>query len=90
MNKQTRKLLEELNDRIAEITQIAEDVKSEVESIREEEQDKFDNMPEGLQASEQGEKFEEIMGYLDDAINALEESIDTLGGSAESIEEATS
>ena len=44
MNKATRSRLREIADQLAPITEY-------VEEVRDEEQDKFDNMPENLQYS---------------------------------------
>ena len=42
-------------------------------AIRDELQDHFDNMPEGLQYGDTGQLLEERISYLDDAITELEE-----------------
>jgi len=67
MNKQDRKELERALGLIDEATAI-------VENIREAEQEKFDNMNEGLQQSEGGQKLEQNVSTLDDAISELEEA----------------
>lgn len=48
---------------------------SELEAIRDEEQDKFDNLPEGFQTGDTGVKIEERISALDEWISELE-SID--------------
>jgi hypothetical protein len=58
MNKTTRARLHTLNGRINEIH-------SELEEIGEEEQDKFNNLPESLQESPQGEA-------LNDSVDSIE------------------
>lgn len=75
MNKPRRKELNRAMEMIAEARAI-------IEAMAEEEQEAFDNMPEGLQVSELGEKIEEnasrledIIGYLEDQENELEEII---------------
>ena len=76
MNKQDRKELEKaIND--------IENAKSLVEEILDNEQSKFDNMPEGLQVSEKGQKMEENISSLDDARNLLEEAIQLIQTAAE-------
>lgn len=72
MNQQDRKL-------IAEILAKAEDIQSQLETlggqmrdIADAEQGKFDNMPEGLQASERGQMMETAAGILSEAADALE------------------
>ena len=76
MNKQDRKELEKaIND--------IENAKSLVEEILDNEQSKFDNLPEGLQVSEKGQKMEENISSLDDARNLLEEAIQLIQTAAE-------
>lgn len=53
-------------------------LKSAIETIRDEEQEKFDNLPEGLQQSENGQKFEEIVSSLDEAISNLQDAINNI------------
>ena len=72
MNKAQRK-------RLGEIETILLDVKCELDGMADEEQEKFDNLSEGLQASERGQTFEanseflkEMVAGLDDALNGLE------------------
>ena len=54
-------------------------IKEQLESIRDAEQEKYDNMPEGLQESERGEKFQEGIDTLDEIISNLEEAAESFG-----------
>lgn len=67
MNKQRRKLLEKACGFIGEALSIIEDVK-------EDEENAFYNMPDGLQNSERGEQIEENINNLEDIIGNLEEA----------------
>ena len=74
MNAQGRK-------EIAKYIASLEEIKDKLDSMKDEEQDKFDNMPEGLQESERGEAMQEaieqletVCDNLDEVISALEES----------------
>lgn len=49
-----------------------------VESTGEREQEKFDNLTEGLQASERGQKFEELANSLAEVADSLGEAISTI------------
>ncbi len=49
-----------------------------IQGIMDEEQEAFDNLPEGLQASERGEKLTENVDALQDAYTAIEECIERL------------
>ena len=71
MNKTRRKA-------IAEVRDILESANSNLEVIRDEEQESFDNLPEGIQVSERGEKMSECIEYLEEAIENLGEAIDNL------------
>lgn len=71
MNKQRRKM-------IAEVVEKIETLKGDLEMIRDEEQDAFDNMPESLQGSMRGEEMEEAIEYMDEAIEGLDTAIDSL------------
>lgn len=66
MNKQRRKELEAILNELA-------DLRSRLETVKDEEQDAYDNMPEGLQSSERGEKAEQACSSLDDALTAFDE-----------------
>ena len=50
-----------------------------LEEVRDEEQDAFDNLPEGLQYSERGEMMEEAIDNLDEAIDYLDDVLSSLG-----------
>ena len=71
MNNNRRK---QVSDAIAAINKI----ESLIQNILDEEQEAYDNMPEGLQLSENGMISEEAQENLDAAIEALEEAISYL------------
>lgn len=76
MNAAQRKRLDEMYDTLDQI-------KSDLESMGEEEREKFDNLTEGLQSSERGQN-------LESAANALEEAASVLDSALNSIDEARS
>lgn len=49
-----------------------------IETVQEEEQEAFDNLPEGIQYSESGERMEENVSTLEDIASTLEEAIDNI------------
>ena len=71
MNKQRRKWLSAVYDKITEC-------QTELENIRDEEQEAFDNMPESLQYSERGNEMEEVISELDDEVCNLEDIAESL------------
>ena len=71
MNKQRRKHIKDAISAIGKIEAL-------IQNILDEEQDAYDSMPEGLQASENGMISEEAQDNLDAAIEALEEAVSYL------------
>ena len=75
MNKNRRKALEKIHEKL-------EGLMLEIEELQQEEQEYADNMPENLQGSEKHEKAETAAYALDEARESIQSCID-------SIEEAT-
>lgn len=71
MNAKQRKKLQGYVDSLDEI-------KSNIETMMEDETEKLDNMPEGLQESERGEVMQEAIDNLESAASSIEEAIDYL------------
>ncbi len=71
MNKQNRKDIEKLIDKLDE-------VKTEIEFMQEDEESKYDNLPEGIQDSEKGDAMQEAIEYLGYAVDSIDEAIDNL------------
>lgn len=63
---------------IAKILAEAEKLKSKLESVLEEEQEYYDNVPENLQGSDRYQQSEECIGYMEDAVSSFEDIIDGL------------
>jgi hypothetical protein len=74
MNNPTRDTLTKLQAQL-------EDIKSQVETIAEAEQEKFDNLSEGLQNSEKGETIQQ-------AAESGTEVVDELTAASESLDNA--
>lgn len=72
MNKNRRKAIGDIYDKLI-------DIQSDLEYIRDEEQEAFDNLPESIQYSERGERMEEY-------ISSLEEALDNVGYAVESLD----
>ena len=66
MNKTQRKQL-------SVILTVLEGVKADLEMMSEEEQEKFDNLTEGLQASEKGQAMEDAARELQSAADSIDE-----------------
>lgn len=81
MNKQRRKQITELIEQLESLKSQIEEI--DIDSIRSEEQDYRDNMPENLQNSEKAYN-------VDEAISQLEDADSCLGGAVSSIEDIIS
>jgi len=71
MNKERRKKLQEA------ITKLDE-ARSIIETVRDEEQEAFDNMPESFQYAERGHKMDEAIGSMTDVADDLESAVENL------------
>lgn len=71
MNNARRKTLGEAMDLLYR----AKDI---LECVRDEETEAFENIPENLEGSDRYERAEEIVGYLDEAFDGLEEMLENL------------
>ena len=69
MNKRQRKQLNELSEQLG-------DIQCEVEQIRDDEQEKIDNLPDGLQGSATEDKYQEGIDALEEIISAIEDAKD--------------
>jgi hypothetical protein len=86
MNAQGRKLIQALISTVEEAhSKLSDEVRDELAGLAEEEREKFDNMSEGLQATERGQEIgeaadalEEAALYLDQAFEALDKIIEQL------------
>lgn len=73
MNAHRRKALEKLSSELETLVALIADIRSELETIRDEEQEYMDNMPESFQGSEKYEVASQAVSTMEDAISALEE-----------------
>lgn len=71
MNNERRKHLTALSQQLAEL-------KDDVQAVLDEEEDAFNNLPEGLQNGERGDTMQTAIAALDAAVSALEETSDQL------------
>ena len=76
MNNTRRKAIEEIRDRLAEIS-------DEIDEILGEEEEYRDNIPENLQGGERYERAEEAVSNLSSATDSLYEVLDYLESAVE-------
>ena len=73
MNKDRRARIQALINKL-------EDIKEDIDFIKDEEQEYYDNMPESIQAGEKGDKAQEAVDNLDYAYSQIDEVIEYLEG----------
>ena len=78
MNKQRREKIGKLKIRFQSTQSELKQLSSELSSILNEEQDAFDNMPEGLQSSYRGTCSEDAIDNMEEASEKLDEVIELL------------
>lgn len=78
MNKQRREKINKLKIRFQSTQAELKQLSSELSSILNEEQDTFDNMPEGLQSSYRGMCSEDAIDSMEEASEKLDEVIELL------------
>lgn len=76
MNNTRRKAIQNIMDKLEELME-------EIEAIKDEEQEAYDNLPEFLQNSERGEAMDSAVYNLDDAAENVQLVIDALESAKE-------
>lgn len=88
MNLERRARIEKLIDQVQTAAAELRDFYNDLTSLQEEEQEAFDNLPEGLQQAERGQQMEAIASALEDALGTLDSAIDDVESAASDIESA--
>ncbi len=76
MNNTRRKQIENIKARIVALLGEAENIKADIETIRDEEQEYRDNMPESLAEGEKAERADAAITELEQVIEDLDSLID--------------
>lgn len=71
MNKDRRARIQALINKL-------EDIREDIDFIKDEEQEYYDNMPENFQMGEKGDKAQEAIDNLDYAYSSIEEVVEYL------------
>lgn len=66
-------LLEQATAKLEDYKEVFDDARNMIEEIKDEEQEKFDNLSEGLQQSERGQNLEAAVSALETAMEAAGE-----------------
>ena len=78
MNKKRRSVLRNINDRLSSI-------RDEIETVMDEEQEAYDNLPDGLRESDKGDQMADNVSELQGVIDTIENDvIDKIDSSAAS------
>ena len=78
MNDTRRRRINELKTQIDFANNTLKEVSKKLSSLLSEEQDAFDNMPEGLQSSYRGMCSEDAIDSMEEANDKLDEAIELL------------
>lgn len=84
MNNDRRKRLQDLqekgnalNDRLTDLMSEYESLQAEIEEVKDEEQNYYDNMPESLQGGEKGSAAEQVVSDLDTVLESISDFVGT-------------
>lgn len=81
MNKDRRKTIAAIYEQLEQLAALRDNIVEQIETIRDEEQDYYDNMPESLQGGEKGDVASAAIDALDNAVNGLQDiSCDDVAG----------
>jgi len=79
MNANDRTFLKALTARLEKTASYLVSIQAEIETLRNAEQDKFDEMSEGLQQGETGQNIEAAQEALDEAYDSLDMATESVG-----------
>lgn len=78
MNQKQRKALAEISARVYALKEELAGLQATIAEHGDDEQGKFDNLSEGLQASEKGQKLSDAAEALGEAASEMEGAVDSL------------
>lgn len=87
MNNARRKQLKDAIGLLEKAHENIEDARIIIESVRDEEQDAYDNLPESLQEGEKGEAINECIDQLDEVFYEVDDMYGTLDDQIEALNE---
>lgn len=88
MNRIRRKSLKAILGQMDELSTVLETVKEALQDVLNEEQEAYDNLPEGLQEADRGQQMQEYIEALEGVVDSLGElDIEDLYGTVEEIAE---
>jgi chromosome segregation ATPase len=75
MNQDRRAKIEAAVEELRNAFSTRQERHDTLQSLRDEEQEAFDNLPEGLQQADRGQSMEAIASALDDAVDTLSSAL---------------
>ena len=88
MNRIRRKSLKAILGQMDELSTVLETVKEALQDVLNEEQEAYDNLPEGLQEADRGQQMQEYIEALEGVVDSLGDlDIEDLYGTIEEIAE---
>lgn len=88
MNRIRRKSLRTILGQMDELSTVLETVKEALQDVLNEEQEAYDNLPEGLQEADRGQQMQEYIEALEGVVDSLGDlDIEDLYGTIEEIAE---
>ena len=78
MNKEGRKVIKEVLEDLEKTINYLNELKYTIEAVSEEEQSKYDSLPDGLQESEKGETLQYNIQVLDEFSEAVDDCVSNL------------
>lgn len=88
MNQERRAAIDHLINQVEIAASELREAHAKLESLQEEEQTAFDNLPEGLQQAERGQAMEATASALEDALGTLDNAISDVEDAARDLESA--
>ena len=88
MNNARRKTISRILTRLTQISEEMESILSDIELVKDEEEECFDNIPENLQESDRYQAAEAAVDNLNAAYDLWQEAFESIGDVASSLEEA--
>lgn len=88
MNRIRRRSLKAILGQLDEFSTVLETVKEALQDVLTEEQEAYDNLPEGLQETERGQQMQEYIEALEGVVDSLGDlDVEDLYGTIEEIAE---
>ena len=88
MNRIRRKSLRAILGQMDELSTVLETIKEALQDVLNEEQEAYDNLPEGLQEADRGQQMQEYIEPLEGVVDSLGDlDIEDLYGTIEEIAE---